>query len=415
MNPLPIPVAVGTPTAEKPLSVRVLHSFAEAESFRTAWNGLVVRSGADVYQTFEWCSTWWKHYGDKRSLHILLYFSGDELVGLVPAFIETLWLGPVWVRAGKLVGSDFSLHLCNLPVMSNHLPAVVAQALQHFIGQHRCDLLAIGPLAGPATPVDAIIAAGQHEPNLIESAKLLGTDCNTYFSLPATFDDYLKSLSKQQRDGLTRYLKQFSKAYQVKFDVVAQPEKLAAEFERFRELHAAQWKTEGKLGHFDDWPKAEAFNRDLIRTLGDQGMVRFYRIHANDQVVSSYFSYVFNGTNYARLPARVCGPEWDKYSFGRMGLVKMFETSLGEGQQIVEAGRGHYGYKLLLGGQEHPMRTIQFIRRGFGVSARVRLFRATADLLVKTYYKVFIRRIAPRMPALQGPIWPFMIRITWGT
>ena len=83
------------------LSLKTLSSFHDAESYRAAWNDLVLRAGADVYQTFEWCSIWWKYYGTKRQLHLILAFQGNDLIGIVPAFTESLWLGPLNLRVAK--------------------------------------------------------------------------------------------------------------------------------------------------------------------------------------------------------------------------------------------------------------------------------------------------------------------------
>jgi CelD/BcsL family acetyltransferase involved in cellulose biosynthesis len=334
-------------------------------------------------------------------------------VGLVPAFIETLWLGPARVRVAKLVGSDFTLHLCNLPVLPDALARATSRALHYFLKEHRCDLLLFGPLSGPRTPIDEFLAVGRQESEVVESAEALGDSCHTYWHLPDSFDDYLKSLGKQHRDNLKRKLSQFSKAHAAAFDVVSDPDGVSAEFEKFLLLHAAQWRTEGKLGHFGDWPHAEDFNRDVVHCLGAQGMVRFHRILAGDQVVSSQYSFVFGGTTYWRLPARVCAAEFDRYSFGMTGLAKLFEASIGEGRHTIEGGRGHYGYKLQLGGREWPLRTVQFVRRGRGVAARVRCFRAFASLLNLAYYRVLFARIAPRVPALQGSLWPSWIRSSW--
>jgi len=391
----------------------VLHSFADAESLRSAWNDLVLRSGADVYQTFDWCRLWWQHYGAHRQLHLLLCFSNEVLVGVVPAFIETLWLGPVRLRVAKLVGADFSIHLCNLPVVSDTLPSVAAHAIRHLLGRQRCDLLLLGPLAGPAARIDELLAAARQESALVGKAEALGTSCNTYFELPATYSDYEKAIGNKQRGNLNRTVAQFSRAHRVAFDVVSQPGQLAAEFEAFRVLHEAQWRAEGKLGHFGDWPDAKKYNRDLVYALGAQGMVRFHRILADDRVVSSQYSYVFGGTTYWRLPARAFAPEWDRLSFGRMGLAKMIEASISEGLHTIEGGRGHYDYKLQMGGHELPLRTVQFLRRGPGVSARVRVFRTFASLLNLAYYKVIFARVAPRLPALQHSLWPVWIRSTW--
>jgi len=105
---------------------------------------------------------------------------------LIPAFTETLWLGPIWVRAAKMVGSDFSLNLCNLPVLSSALIAMTAQGIEYFIGRNRCDVLLFGPLSGPAAGIEEILAARLLRPDLTSNAESLGDSCNSYFSLPAS-------------------------------------------------------------------------------------------------------------------------------------------------------------------------------------------------------------------------------------
>lgn len=393
--------------------MRVLHSFEDAEPFRDAWDDLVVRSGADIYQTFDWCRIWWRHYGTGRQLHLLLCYSGAELVGVIPGFIEILWLGAARLRVAKLVGADYTLHLCNLPVLPESLQQFVSKSLHHFLGSHHCDLLLMGPLSGPSARFDELLAAGKDESELVQSTELLGNSCNTYFQLPGSFDAYLKTIGERQRGNFKRSVAQFSKLHRVTSDVISRPSELPAEFESFRVLHEGQWRAEGKLGHFRDWPAAERFNADLVQTLGARGMVRFHRILADDQVVSSQFSFAFNGTNYWRLPARVCNAELDRLSLGRMGLAKMIEASIGEGHHTIEGGRGHYAYKLQMGGSEWPLRKVQFMRRGVGVSARVRLFTASASLLNLAYYKVLFMRVAPRFRPLQRPLWARWVRSLW--
>jgi CelD/BcsL family acetyltransferase involved in cellulose biosynthesis len=206
---------------------------------------------------------------------------------------------------------------------------------------------------------------------------------------------------------------QLSKAHRTSFDVVSESGKVEKEFEDFRVAHEAQWQAEGKLGHFGDWPNATAFNRDLVRVLGASGLVRFYQIRADDQVVSSQYCFSHGETNYWRLPARVGGEKWDRLSFGRMGLAKMITASIAEGHRVIEGGRGHYGYKIQMGGHEVPLRMVQFVRRGLLVSARVRLFKLSANLLNIAYYKVLFIRLAPKVPALRRPLAKLWIRSTF--
>jgi CelD/BcsL family acetyltransferase involved in cellulose biosynthesis len=151
----------------------------------------------------------------------------------------------------------------------------------------------------------------------------------------------------------------------------------------------------------------------LIQQLGSNNQVRFYRILADDKIISSQFSFVFNRTNYWRLPARVNGPEWDRLSLGRMGLGKMVESSIDEGLQKIEGGRGHYAYKMQMGGVEHPLGTVEVVRNSPGVAARLQLFKAAAKILDIAYYKFVFARVAPRFPAVRKPLWPYWVRVTW--
>lgn len=410
MNAVPSP-EISTPEPE--LKLQVLHSFSDAESFTQAWNALVLHTGADVYQTFDWCSLWWKYYGKRRQLHLLLFFSGKELVGLIPTFIETVWLGFTFVRTAKIIGSDFSLQLCNLPVSPSALRPALRCATEYLLNQKKCDVFLLGPLAGPSSQFDELFSVCSEPSPFVQSAKLLGRSCNTYFFLPPNYEEYIKAVGKQQRGNFNRSVTQLEKSHVVSVDEISTPEKLQSEFQTFCQLHDAQWQAEGKLGHFGSWPSARDFNRDLINTLGTQGMVRFYRILADDKVVSSQYSFVFGHTNYWRLPARVHGSTWDRLSFGKMGLVKMIEASIKDGRRTIEGGRGHYAYKVQLGGCEVPSRRIQITRRGLGISIRLAIFKFLAALLDVTYYKLIYMRLAPRYRIFRSPIWSIWIRSTW--
>ena len=335
--------------SERAFTAQVLHSFADAGKFHAMWNELVLRSGADIYQTLEWCQQWWHYYGARRALHLLLCFDGDELVGLIPAFVETLWLGPSRIRVAKLIGSDFSLQICNLPVMPNAVDWTVARAVRHFLGDQKCDILVTGPLSGPSAQIHEILAAGQAEHDLVKRAESLGHSTAIRFDLPKDFAAYQDVIGSRQRGNYSRSVKHFSKNHQVVADEVSDAGAVLGELEFFQSLHESQWAAEGKLGHFGDWPMCAEFNRSLVECFGKLGMVRFFRIQADGRTVSSQFCFMFGGTNYWRLPGRECRTEWENLSLGKMGLIKMIETSLAQGVRAVEGGRGHYRLQAAVG------------------------------------------------------------------
>lgn len=395
----------------KALSLVSVSNFDDAARCQAEWDGLVTRTGSDVYQTYDWCRIWWKYYGRGRRLHILLFFAADELVGLIPAFTEKLWLGPVSIRVARMVGADHTLTLCNLAISKERLKACVSMAKDYFLSQEQCDTFLVGPLAGPSADIEQISEIGSEGGP--RPALTIGNSCNTYFSLPKDFKEYLANLGKKHRSNYTRNLNQLQKAHAVRFDVVSEASQVGLEFEQFSRLHAEQWAKEGKLGHFGDWPHALEFNREMVNALGGQGKVRFHRILAGDRVVSSQFCYVNGATNYWRLPARASEDEWLRYSFGYMGLIKMLEASIAEGHSIVEGGRGHYDYKLHFGGKEWPLRTVQFLGANSLAPAKIMLFRAASRIFTIGYYKILFARVAPRVRALRKPLWSAWIRRDW--
>lgn len=53
------------------------------------WNNLIHQSGSNtIFSTFEWLSTWWKHFGQDKELFILLAKKNEEIVGIAPLLIE---------------------------------------------------------------------------------------------------------------------------------------------------------------------------------------------------------------------------------------------------------------------------------------------------------------------------------------
>ena len=79
--------------SQKPLVVRLVDSEEAFHALKDRWNEL---SDASVYpnifSTWQWCSIWWKWYGEKElhgKLFLVLIESDDQLVGLFPLYLST--------------------------------------------------------------------------------------------------------------------------------------------------------------------------------------------------------------------------------------------------------------------------------------------------------------------------------------
>ena len=48
------------------------------------WNDVLQRCDHTIFQTWEWLSTWWKHFGNNKKLLLLLAEEKDEILGIAP-------------------------------------------------------------------------------------------------------------------------------------------------------------------------------------------------------------------------------------------------------------------------------------------------------------------------------------------
>ena len=392
------------------LRLQVASDWTEVEPFGQDWDALILEIGGDIYFTYDWCRTWWRHYSRNRELRILLFWQGRTLVSLLPLVIDRLWLGPIPIRLAKMLGSDFTTVVLNPPVAPAHAQAVYRASLQHLLGEDRCEAVWFGPLAGSRPHRQDLREACQAcGPAVLKIIRDRDIGVHTIFHLPDTFEQYLAELDKSQRGNYRRDRRHLDKQCPLRLEKIEDPNRIEDEFERFLAMHEAQWSAQGMLGHFGDWPGAEAFNRDLVRTMAAQGRLRLERLTAGAEVAAYDYSFQVGERLYWRLPARRTGEPWERLGLGRVSLVARIEAAIGAGVRQMEGGAGHYDYKVRLGATEYPLGSM-LIAGGPVARAKGHLLCRCADLLHLAYYRVWFSRLAPRLPVRRRPLWGMWIR-----
>lgn len=393
----------------------VKDAWAEVGASQAEWDALAAGMGGSVYMSYDWCRVWWRHYGGgRRRLRVFTFREADgRLVGVLPMFVERLWLGPTWVVVGKMVGSDSALTLCTPVVMAEHAARAFGVVMEELTGREGCDLVSFGPMleayAGLGALREAAGGAGARGGYALVRDEQAGV--HTRFTVPETTEAYLGSLSKKKRAHLRRQMREFEKAHRVGVEVVRDAGEMWREFGRFREMHARQWRAQGKLGHFEDWPGSVAFNEELIATQGALGRLATVRITADGEPVAYFYGYEFGWRYFWRLAARELGEKWDEYGLGTIGIYEKMKMGIADGMREIEAGIGHYDYKLQWGGEERALRKVVVGSRGRWSRLRVGAFLRMAELLHLAYYRVWYLRVAPKLPAgMRRPLWRLWIR-----
>jgi len=397
------------PPLSSGLTLRVADSFEVVEQLREQWDLLVQQENGDIYQTFDWCRIWWKHFGHGRRLRLFLFNHRQQLVAVVPWFIDELGWYPLRVRVAKFLGAEYTLTECNPVIRPECLNEVLRQMLDHLVRVERCDAMRIGP-----TNTNHSLLRRLREGETGRSGLTVLKDAHeapvSVFPIPESFNNYLSSLDKKERSNYKHSANMLAKAFATDWRVFSEGAELESEFDRFADMHQLQWEQKGRGGHFIDWPGSFDFHKELISVFGRQDRVRLIRLSADGEPVSYRYSLVLGSVCYTRLTARLVGKAWDRFGLGRFGMVNFVRLAIEAGMKVIDAGQGHYDFKQNLGAEEHLVDNVILAPRKPIRKWKASLAIHAARLIDIIYEKIWSRRVKPRLRLPPRPFWQCWIR-----
>jgi len=382
---------------KKDLQVKVYNNFEELETIQQEWDSFVEDVGSEIFLTFDWCRIWWKYYGRGRDLKIFVFRDNANLVGIIPLFFEKLWLGPVFVRAGKIVGSDFTLSQFCLPVHASYLETVI-EKLTKLLSQMKWDIVHIGPIAGLYKHYDVLRNA--FEKTLFHSHFIFCEDkgVQTYFQLADDWEKQLAGLKKGDRWDIKRSYKALSSYPTSLVSTCASMDNFEHMFKNFVDMHQSYWQGLGQLGHFGDWPRAHEFHQEVADAQIGHNRLRLLEVKSGTRCIGYDYAYKFRERYFTFLNARSISKKLIDISVGKIVFSELVKKALNEDVRCIDSMRGKYEHKLRLGGKLFPIKSIYIIPKGFFTMIRVAVFRTLARFLNLTYYKIWYCRIRPRLP-----------------
>ncbi len=406
---LPVrPEASSHTSSEMTMSVEL--SFEASGISREHWDEFINDAGGEIYSSFDWCRIWWRHFGEGRSLRLFIFRQQDQLVGLIPMFVEQVWLGPTHIKLAKPVGSDFAMDVFGLPTLARCHESIYKRLISELIEHEKCDAIWFGFVPFQHHSVTTVKRLANGATGSVAIARQNDAEVLTSFDLSTNFDGYVAGLGKAARQNVRRQLSLLNKATCVQKTVVHTPIDPEGEFRAFIDLHTRQWEAEGLPGHFGDWPGSDAFNQELVNELAALDRLRIMHLRADHRIVASQFAFTFGSRGYWRLAARAIDKELARYGLGVLGLMQLLEEMSAEGIRHLEGGYGRYPYKLVYGAKEEPVVSLLLKSTRPLSSLRVQIFIALSDVIHLFYYRIWRLRIAPKLPLRATPLWRSWIR-----
>ncbi|MHC4749396.1 MAG: GNAT family N-acetyltransferase [Planctomycetota bacterium] len=405
-------IEMGTETnVQKFIQVEVYNSFEKLQSIQQQWDEFVESVGSEIFLSYDWCRVWWKYYGKNRKLRIFVFRSNNELVGIIPLFLERLWLGPVFVRTVKIVGSDFTIAHFSLPIHNKYINEVI-QKLFESLSEDKWSIMYICHIAGLYNHYDKLRKA--LEKPLAYYVFTEDSGVQTYFQLQETWDKQLASLRSNERGNIRRNYNTLHRISQSKSESLiscfATRDNFAEFFEDFVQIHQSHWQRLGKLGHFGDWPDALKFHREQAEAQLRLGRLRLLKVSLGKKCLGYQYHYKFGDKYVHFLDACSEDDSLRRLSPGRITFCEQIKKALQEKIRWIDSMRGKYEHKLRLGGKLFPVRNLYIIPKKSTTLVRVRLYWFFAWLLNLCYYRIWFKKIASKLPYKRRALWKIWIR-----
>ena len=318
------------------MDVQVYTAPDSFDALKKPWIDLLARSSANtIFGTWQFQETWWRCFGEERILRLCVVSEDKRLVGIVPLMgLE----GDGNARILQFIGGTEVADYLDVIAEPGREPEVLAAALD-AIDWDTLDLHAI-PETSAVRPALARLAE-ERGYRVTETPE----DVCPLIHLPATWDEYLATLTKKNRHELRRKMRRLEEEASTRVLVTRDIAALADDVDAFIALHRA---SEGRKGRFMDVRMTEFFHA-LSRVCFMEKWLHLAFLDVNGTLAATTFSFKYNNT--LSLYNSAYALPYQRLSPGLLLVASLIRESINEKLRVFDFLRGDEPYKYDLGGQ----------------------------------------------------------------
>jgi CelD/BcsL family acetyltransferase involved in cellulose biosynthesis len=349
-------------------------AFPGLEQAREPWSRLAAETG-NVFSTWEWASTWWRHFGAGRQLRLTLVGDADDPEAILPLVLER--------HAG-------------IPVL-RFLGHGVADQLGPVCGSSALNV-AMRSLA--AAPCGTAILLAERLPGQPDWAKalagrLLKQDQSPIIDLSAAggWNDYLAARSanfRQQVRRRARRLERLGLRFRLSFD----PDRLERDLDALMALHHARWGVRSRAFA----PARARFHREFAAVALERGWLRLWIAEAEGEPVAAWYGFRFGGIESFYQSGR--DPTWDRFQVGAGLLEQSIREAFADGMTEYRLLRGDEVYKARYTTADPGLATVAAAR---GLPGRIMVSLAARVAANPAARRVLTRQASLRPSLIRGP------------
>ena len=288
-----------------------------------------------------WMKVWWQSFAPDAAPLFLTVRQEDTVIGIAPLLVRD--------RVASLIGS---------PDVCDYMDFIVApgkesdffEALLADLKQRKIKLLDLRSLRPDSAAVSSLADTAQR---LGYSVASRHEDLSLEVDLPATWDEYLQTLTSKQRHEVKRKLRRLEEAGNIDYRIIDKPEDVPGFIEIFLRLFI---ESRGDKATFMT-AEMVAFFKLMTTTMAEAGLLRSSILELDSTPVAALIAFDHNDTAY--LYNSAYDPQYSSLSVGVLSKALNIKDSIDRGKKRFDFLKGAEQYKYHLGGREVQLSTCQ--------------------------------------------------------
>ena len=324
------------------LRVEVTEDGTGLSALEHEWRELLAESEVDnLFLTWEWLSTWWRHQAAGRCLHILTVRRDGELLAIAPLALRPIqpermlpWRALEFMGMGS-VGSDY-LDL----IVRRGTEEESVRALADYLSERRL-VLELRRVRAGSRLVTRLASQLQDDG---WSASQTITDVCPYLELAGhDWDSYLAGVGSAHRQNVRRRLRRIAADFQVDFREVRSERQRRETLPLFVDLHRKRWNGR-KSDALTDQATVD-FHQEFSALALQRGWLRLYLLSLDEVAVASIYGFRYGEVFYFYQSG--FDPEYREHSVGLVTMALTIQRAIAEGAAAYDMLHGDEEYKFL--------------------------------------------------------------------
>jgi CelD/BcsL family acetyltransferase involved in cellulose biosynthesis len=355
------------------LSIEPVTDVETFRSLRETWNNLLQESGDNnIFLTWEWLFTWWQHFGNDKKLRIFLIKDSDKIIGIAPLMQSKYRIGFISVDVIENLCSercDYSGIILtekkqeSMVILLDYIEKIIKDSsaiVRMFNIPENSSFLAVLREQYPAFSKSLYL-----EERLVDYCSII--------DLPATWEEYLHSLSKKRRGNLRRAMKLLTgNHHKLEFKKYTGGDDLRNQLLVLFKIHEKRWQAKNISSKFVR-PEAREFYFDVSQALSQNNWLDLSFLNIDGKPVSVEWGFNYNDIHWAMTGA--FDPGYSNYSVGNLHMMKLIEDTIQNKLKKYDLLTGTENYKSLWTNCKTCNMQIIMTKRRFGDRYRVKYFQ----------------------------------------